>query len=595
MTDATTASADLFKAEIVKLLQKHAAADPAEAESRVETPVDYSLGDYAFPCFFLAKALKKGPAAIAMELAAAIGNDTGRSRLIERVQATGPYVNFFVNKAALAAAVISAVEKERDRYGMTFLQAKSSTKKEKANQKTIMVEYFHANTHKAVHVGHVRNICLGESLCRILEFSGNKLVRVNYQGDIGPHVAKCIWGIRNLNVGAPPATNRLRWLGNVYVQANTAVEGNEQLEAEVRQLLLRIYEGDKELNKLWKETRQWCLDEFDEMYKEFGVRYNEFYFESEVEFEARKISQQLEKEGIAQESDGAIIMDLKQYKLGVFVLFTKDGTALYSSKDIALARKKMSKYKLDRSIHVVGREQELHFKQLFKTLELIGPKEKEFAAKSFHLIYGLVMLPTGKMSSRAGSVVFYDDLRNELLSIASAEVKKRHDDWNESQISAAAKKIAFSALKFGMINRDNDKELVFDWEQAMKLEGETGPYVQYAYARICSIFRKYGKSLPNPNKTDFSQLTATAAEIKVIKLVKEFPAVVAAAATQLKPALISRYLLDLAQAFSNFYNDHPILNAEPAVRDARLLLCAAVKQVLENGLRLLAIDVLEEM
>src|SRR3989338_2170318 len=254
-----------------------------------------------------------------------------------------------------------------------------------------MVEYFHANTHKGVYIGHVRNICLGESLCRMLEFSGSKVVRVNYQGDIGPHVAKCLWGILNLKekVGVPPQQNRLRWLGNVYVEANKLIEGNEQLEAETKQLLLRIYSGDKELNKLWKETRQWCLDEFNDMYRDFGVNYNEFYFESEVEFEARKISQQLLKDGVAKESDGAIIMDLKPYMLGVFILLTKDGTALYSSKDIALARKKISKYKLDRFVHVVGREQELHFKQLFKTLELIGSKEKEFAAKTYHLIYRL--------------------------------------------------------------------------------------------------------------------------------------------------------------------------------------------------------------
>ncbi|MBI2580671.1 arginine--tRNA ligase [Candidatus Woesearchaeota archaeon] len=579
---------DKFREAIAGLLKPHisASAGSEEIGLHIEIPADDSLGDYAFPCFSLAKVRKKGPAAIAMELAAAIGNDRGKSELIERVQATGPYVNFFVNKKELAAAVISEANMSKDSYGGG-----------KKAGKTVMVEYFHANTHKAVHIGHVRNICLGESLCRILEFSGNKVVRVNYQGDIGPHVAKCLWGMLNLKekVGIPPQQNRLRWLGNVYVEANTLIEGNEQLENETKQLLLRIYEGDNELNKLWKETRQWCIDEFNGMYGDFGVKYNEFYFESDVEFEARKISRKLLKDGIAKESDGAIIMDLKQYKLGVFVLLTKDGTALYSSKDIALARKKIYKYKLDRSIHVVGREQELHFKQLFKTLELIGSKEKEFAAKSYHLIYGLVMLPTGKMSSRAGSVVFYDDLRDELLSLASAEVKKRHSDWSESQIAAAAKKIAFAALKFGMINRDNDKELVFDWEQAMKLEGETGPYVQYAYARICSIFRKYGKSLPQPNKIDYSQLATTAAEIKVIKLIREFPAVVAAAAEQLKPALLSRYLLDLAQAFSNFYNDHQILNAEEKVRNARLLLCNSVKQVLENSLRLLAIDVLEEM
>ncbi|MBI2145461.1 arginine--tRNA ligase [Candidatus Woesearchaeota archaeon] len=575
---------DKFKAAIVELLKPYLAGiSEEEITAKIELPSDESLGDYAFPCFFLAKLKGKSPVIIATEIAAAANNAlAGRKGLIERAQGAGPYVNFFVNKASLATAVIDSACQEKQGYGGS-----------RKTGKTIMVEFFHANTHKAVHIGHVRNICLGESLCRILEFSGNKVIRVNYQGDIGPHVAKCLWGIQNLNVGSPPAINRLRWLGNTYVQANTAVEGDEQKEAEVKQLLLKIYEGDKDLNELWKDTRQWCLDEFDEMYKDFGVKYGEFYFESEMEFPARELARELLKKGVAVESEGAIIMDLKLYKLGVFILLTKDGTALYSSKDIALVRRKMSRYSLDRSIHLVGREQELHFKQLFKTLELMGGKEMEFATKSYHLIYGLVMLPTGKMSSRAGSVVFYDDLRSELIALAEAEVKKRHTGWSDKEVSAAAKKIAFAALKFGMINRDNDRELVFDWESALKMEGETGPYVQYAVARIHSIFRKYGESLPR--NVDYSLLTATAAEVRLIKLLQSFPVVVADAAAQLKPAILSRCLLDLSQSFSNFYNDCPILNADEKVRDARLLLCSAVKQVLENGLRLLAIDTLEEM
>ncbi|HLD97183.1 MAG TPA: arginine--tRNA ligase [Candidatus Nanoarchaeia archaeon] len=583
METGTLPLKDKFKTAIVELLARQLGVSAGEIVPKIEMPADDALGDYAFPCFFIAKIMKKSPAAIASELAPKLRQAVA-GVLIEDIKAAGPYVNFFINKAELARAIITAVAVAKGSYGS---HAKID--------KTVMVEYFHANTHKAVHLGHVRNICLGESLCRILEFGGMKVIRVNYQGDIGPHVAKCLWGILNLKgFGTPPATNRLRWLGNVYVETNTLVEGDEKLEAEVKQLLLRIYEGNNSVYKLWRVTRQWCLDEFEEMYSDFGVKYAEFYFESDVEFEARKISRQLVKDGIAQESEGAIIVDLKPHKLGVFVLVTNDGTALYSSKDIALAREKLSKYRLDWSIHVVGREQELHFKQLFKTLELMGGKEKDFAAKSFHLIYGLVMLPSGKMSSRAGTVVFYDDLRNELVALATEEVRKRHSGWKEPEVAAAARKIAFAALKFGMINRDNEKELVFDWEQAMKLEGETGPYVQYAYARICSIFRKHGKQLLQPDKADYAALSTTA-EIKVIKLVKAFPTVVSSAAAQLKPALVSRYLLDLAQAFNNFYNDHPILNAEPQQRDARLLLCAAVRQVLENGLHLLAIDPLEEM
>ncbi len=575
---------DRFRDAVISLLKPHLHLDEFEISSKIELPADERLGDYAFPCFFLSRELKNDPVTIAAEIAGKVNAEiVSGKKLIGHAQNAGPYVNFFVDKPELAKDVISRAASEKAEFGRAGRTGR-----------TMMVEYFHANTHKAVHIGHVRNICLGESICRILEFTGNKIVRVNYQGDIGPHVAKCLWGILNLKdkIGEAPKQNRLRWLGNVYVQSNTLVEGNETLEAEVKQLLLKIYDGDKDLNRLWKETRQWCLGEFDEMYKEFGVKYNELYFETELQCSARDIARQLLKDRIAIESEGAIVMDLKPYNLSVFVLLTKDGTALYSSKDIALARKKLSKYSLDRSIHVVGREQELHFRQLFKTLSLMGEKEKQFAEKSLHLIYGLVMLPSGKMSSRAGSVVFYDDLRRELIELATEEVRKRHSDWADEKVSSAAKKIAFAALKFGMINRDNERELVFDWEQALKLEGETGPYLQYAYARICSLFRKHGKSLPR--NVDFALLSAPV-EVKLIKLIKWFPSVVAQAAEQLKPAILSRYLLDLAQAFSGFYNDYPILNAEPNVVDARLALSSAVKQVLENGLRLLAMDILEEM
>jgi arginyl-tRNA synthetase len=582
---------DKFKEAIVSLLLHHLGKGikSEDVEAVIEIP-DEKMGDYAFPCFFLAKQLKKSPIIIASELSAKLDNQLSEAetpdKFIEKVQNVGPYLNFFVNKKDLVSGIIKLVNSEKESFG-----------KAKTTGKTAMVEYFDANTHKAVHIGHVRNICMGEALCRILETSGNEVVRANYQGDIGPHVAKCIWGLRNLKdkIGSPPSTNKLRWLGDVYVKSNTSVEDNEKLESEVKQLLLKIYDGDKDLTKVWKDTRQWCLDEFEKMYEDFGVKYNEYYFESDMEFEARKIAKQLQKKKIAKESDGAIIVDLKKQKLGVFVLLTQDGTALYSVKDIALARAKMSKYSLDSSINLVGKEQELHFKQLFKTLELIGSKEKKFAQNSHHLIYGLVMLPTGKMSSRAGSVVFYDDLRTELIALATEEVKKRHKDWDEKKTDETAKKIAFAALKFSMINRDNEREVVFDWENAMKLEGETGPYLQYAYARISSIFRKYGNSIPDVSKIDCNTIASTPVEVKLAKQIADFPATVQAAADQLKPAIVSRYLLDLAQAFSSFYNDHPILKAEDDVKEARLVLCSSVKQVLENGLKILAIDVLDEM
>ena len=570
---------DSFKDETVDLLCSGIQEpDREKITAMIECPPQ-ELGDFAFPCFTLAKSMKKNPVQIAAELAEKIKP----AGCVEKIEAKGPYLNFFLNKEQMAESAIKEILSEKDSYGSS-----------NNNPETIMVEYFHANTHKAIHVGHIRNICLAESLCRIFEFTGNKVIRVNYQGDIGPHVAKCLWGLINLKdeIGEIPSVNRLRFLGNVYMKANALIEADEKLQAQSKKLLRDLYAGDKQLNKLWKDSRKWCLDEFEGLYKEFSVRYNEFYFESDMEFPARELSENLVKDGIAKESDGAIIIDLKNDNMGIFVLRTREGTALYSSKDIALARKKMSRYKIDKSIHVVGKEQELHFKQLFRSLSLMGPKERDFAGKSHHLIYGLVMLPTGKMSSRQGSVVFYDELKEQLISHSSSEVRKRHPEWKDSEVADTAKKIAFAALKLGMVSRDNEKELVFDWKQALSLEGETGPYVQYAYARICSIQKKHGKKLPS--KTGFGLLREKE-EAGLIRKLAQFPGAVESASGHSKPLIIARYLIDLSQAFNNYYHAHQILSADKKTRNARLLLIAAVRQVIKNGLGLLAIDATESM
>ena len=570
---------DSFREEVVDLLCSQVTElDRQKIAAMLECPPQ-ELGDFAFPCFTLAKSMKKAPAQIAAELAEKIKP----AQCVEKIEARGPYLNFFLNKERVAESTIKEILSGKDSYG-------SSRK----DPMTIMVEYFHANTHKAIHIGHIRNICLAESLCRIFEFTGNKVIRVNYQGDIGPHVAKCLWGLINLKdrIGEIPSENRLRFLGNVYMKANALIEADEKLQAESKNLLLDIYAGDKKLNRLWKDSRKWCLDEFEGLYKEFSVRYDELYFESEMEFPARELSKSLVKYGIAKESDGAIVIDLKNDNLGVFVLLTRNGTALYSSKDIVLARKKLSQYKPDKSIHVVGKEQELHFKQLFRSLSLMGPKERDFAKKSHHLIYGLVMLPTGKMSSRQGSVVFYDELKDKLISQSSLEVRKRHPEWKDSEVAETARKIAFAALKLGMVSRDNEKEFVFDWKQALSLEGETGPYVQYAYARICSIQKKYGKKFPS--KARFGLLKEKE-ETGLIRKLSQFPATVEAASKHYRPLVVTRYLLDLSQAFNNYYHAHQVISADKETRNARLTLIAAVRQVIKNGLGLLAIDVTERM
>lgn len=558
---------DIFEEEIRKELAKHVKGDIS-----LEKP-DQKLGDYAFPCFLLAKEFKKSPAAIATDIAKRIK----KNDFITEAKAVGPYINFFINRSKFAESIISSIN---GNYG----------RGENKNEK-VMVEYFQANTHKGMHIGHIRNIALGEALARILSYNGFDVVRANYQGDIGPHVAKCLWGYYHLGgeQRLRNAKNKGVELGKLYAEANRNIEGNDELEEDVRAMTRKLYSNDPELKELWQETKQLCLDDFDDFYKEIGVKFDVLFFESEVEQIGRDIVKDLQAKGIAKLDQGAMIVDLKEYGLGVYLVLRSDGVPLYSTKDLALAKEKFEKFKIDRSIYVVGREQELYFQQLFKTLSLMGFKQAE---KCHHLVYGLVMLPEGKMSSRDGNVILFQDLRDKLFELALTEVKSRHSDWDETKVKNTALKLALSALKFNMLNRESNKDIIFDIERSLDFEGETAAYVQYSYARICSIFKKFVGKLSNG--PDFSKLDSEY-EFALITTLSDLPSIIEDSARDYKPHIVARYALEIAKRFNEFYQQCPILKEEEKTRDARLHLADATKRVLEIVLGLLNIDLLEEM
>ena len=557
-----------YKDLIIKLLKK----ETKLKEIPIEEPKDPSLGDFAFPCFILSSTLKKSPVDIATELAETLKLPKG----VTKVEAKGPYLNFYIEKADYVKDVIHEVLKQKEKYGQS-----------KNTKKTYMVEFFHANPYKAVHIGHIRNICLGAALSNIMEFAGNKIIRSNYQGDVGTHVIKCLWGLKGKKI---PTKDRLNFYGKVYIEANKKIKDNDKLEKEIKELSKKFYAGDKDLLKKWKETREHCLDEFEDFYKEFGVKFNRLYFESEVEKLGVEISKELVKKKIAKVDQGATIIDFKDEVLRVVVLVTQEGYALYSAKDLGLAQLKIKEFpKLTQSINLVGKEQELHFKQVYKMYEIMGIDKK---LPSKHLIYELVMLPEGKMSSREGNVILFPELKEKLFSKSLEEVKKRHKDWKAAEQSKSATNIAWAALKFGMLTRENNKVLLFDWDKALDFEGETGPYVQYAHARICSILKKYGKKVNT--KADLSYL-GEEDEVRLIKLIEEFPNVILNASISSKVHSVSHYLLELARTFNEFYHSKQILKEDDNFRDARLVLITAVQQVLENGLGLLGIVAPERM
>ena len=555
-----------FEEHIRKILAKHTKAAPGAF--RLEIPPSQEFGNYALPCFSLTKIAKSAPSAIAKDLHEKILPD----EIIERTEVKGPYLNFFIRQALFAEKIIQLIQTNEFR-------------RVPRKNNTVMVEFFHANTHKAVHIGHIRNICLGESLSRILEQRGSTVIRVNYQGDIGPHVAKCLYGLLH-SKEKPPLRHRGVWLGKVYSRAHELAK-DPKVQEELRTINKNLYAGDPKIIKLWKKTRKYCLDDFEELYREFDVKFKRLYFESEVEKHGIELAKHLLAEGIAKESEGAVIVDLKSYGLSVYVLLTKDKHAVYHTKDLALAELKAKEYpRVDLSIHVVGKEQELYFRQLFKTFELINSPMK---GKSHHVIYGLVMLPEGKMSSREGTVVLYDDLIQTMLKRASQEVAKRHS-WTKKKIEESAKAIAFGALKYSMLSRENNREIIFDWDTALSFEGETGPYIQYAYARICSILRKCKRGA----KPNFGLLNSEK-ELGLLSALAGFPGAVEHAAQNYSPHTVANYAYTVAKAFSEFYTSNRVIQEDKALEAARISLITSTKAVLEESLRLLGITAPQEM
>lgn len=568
---------DAFRDQVLRQLSGVLDLSLKEIESILERPPEGVGADLALPCFFLSPKMRKDPRIIASDVAGRLAGKP--SSLIADVRAIGPYVNFYADWDRMKMLLLKGILRQGDGYG-----SKKQKKPEKA-----MAEFCHANTHKAFHIGHVRNICLGESISRILEFSGSRVVRANYQGDIGPHVAKCIWGFKKLYKGKPPKNvDKGVWLGEVYAKANNEAAGNEKLENEIKKINAKLYAGDKSIAKIWKATRQWSLDYYDNVYKDFGVKFNRLYFESQVEKPGKAAAMELLKKGVARRSQGAVVMDFEKEGLGVLVLVTQDGAPLYGAKDLGLARLQ-SRERPDRILHIVGVEQTMYFRQLFRTLGLMEPGLDK---KEMHVSYELVNLPTGKMSSRTGSVVTYDELRAKLTELARKVTSQKNPRLRSRRLDKAARLVALGALKYGMLSVSPEKVIVFDWDRALSFEGNSAPYIQYSHARACSILRKARFKGKGYDAKVLKNEEANA----LMKQLAAFPETVARAGHDLKPHYVASYAYELAVKFNDFYEKCPVLRARPKeLRAARLALVAATRVVLCNALRLLGIEAPEKM
>ena len=501
----------------------------------------------------------------------------------EKIEPVNGYLNFYFKSEDYSQQVIGEILKKSEIFG-----------KGEDTNRTIMVEFSQPNTHKAFHVGHLRTMVLGSSVCRILEFAGNEVIRANYIGDIGLHVIKWLWNYMNFHDGeTPPEDGQTRWMGDIYSEAIKRLEKDPELEADVRELFIKWDKKEPEIVALWKKTRNWSLDAFKEMYSFLDIHFDRIYYESEVEEPGKVIVDELIEKGLAvdERPKGAVIVDLDKLsgtkeKYRVLVILRSDGTSLYPTKDIPLAIMKFSEYELDQSVYVIDVRQSLYLKQIFRILELMG---YEWAANCYHLAYEIVNLPGNvTISSREGTVVLLDDLLSEAEKRAAKIVEEKNPEIDKKIKSEVAKKVALGAIKYSLLSRDNTKIITFDWDAAMDVNGQAAPYIQYAYVRANSILKKVKFSIPEPEGI-YRDLSV--AEIQLVDMLARFPQEVQRASKDMRPLLISNYSYELAKTFSNFYNLCPVLSDEDEVRNFRLRLVAAFRQVVSNSLTLLGIEV----
>lgn len=563
----------MIAGEIASALDIAFGNSPLSAEEiapLLELPPDSAMGDYAFPCFKLAKALRKGPPMIAGELVKVI--DAG---FLSKVEAVGGYLNFFIDKALYASSVLSEVMESGERYGSSDMGA----------GKTICIDYSSINIAKRFHIGHLSTTAIGNALYRIYSFLGYKCVGINHLGDWGTQFGKMIaaykhWGSREM-----VEQGGVQALSDLYVRFHAEAEKDPSLEDEGRAWFKKIEQGDEEAVSIWQWFKEMTLKDANRVYDMLGVKFDSYAGEAFYMDKMEPVIEELRQKNLLKESDGASIVDLEEYKMPPCLILRSDGATLYHTRDLAAAFYRKATYNFDKCLYVVAYQQDLHFRQLFKVIELMG---YDWAKDLEHVSFGMVSYEGQALSTRHGHVIYLEDLLNRSIDKARAIIDEKSPQLeNKDEV---ARKVGIGAVVFFALSAGRIKDIDFWWDRALNFDGETGPYVQYTYARCCSVLGKANVDA----QPDYAGLSDAEAQ-DVVRLLEQFPALVKEAAQRNEPSIITRYTVDLAQAYNKFYYEHRILDCEPAVSAARVALTKAVRDVIGTGLRLIGVEPTENM
>ena len=545
----------------------------------IETPSDSKMGDYAFPCFKLAKVLRKAPPLIAADIAEAIKDD----ELFTNVEQVNAYVNMFISKASLASEVISQVISQGDDYGRSDI----------GQGRKVIVEYSSPNIAKPFHIGHIRSTVIGNSIYKIYDFLGYDAFRINHLGDYGTQFGKMICAYRRWGNKEDVEKEPIKSLLSYYTKFHEEAEAHPELglEDEARAIFTRLEKGEPEEVELWQWFREESLKEFNRVYDMLGITFDSYNGESFYSDKMPRIVKELEESGLLVEDDGAHIVRLDDYDLPPALITKRDGSTLYITRDIAAAVYRKETYDFYKNIYVVASQQNLHFQQWFKVIELLG---YDWAKDCVHVPFGLVSMEEGTMSTRKGRVIFLEDV----LKRAVEQTKKImvEKNVNTENIDETASQVGIGAVVFNELSNYRIKDYVFSWDKVLNFEGETGPYVQYTHARACSIMRNAGEDVIAKAKAGFdaSKLTSDSANA-LIKLIYAMPQVIVEAGEKYEPSIVTRHIVDMAQAFNKFYHDEHILVDDENEKVAKVALVMAARTAIHNGLGLLGMKAPERM
>ncbi len=558
-----------FKKEIANKIAEVTKLNEVDLENYIEIPPNSELGDYAFPCFKLAKDLRKAPPMIANDIKENINID---GSIIEKIDVVGGYLNIYINKKLLAKTVLKEVSEKNEKYGSSNI----------GQGKNVVIDYSAPNIAKPFHIGHLRSTVIGGALYKIYNFLGYNSVGINYLGDWGLQFGKVIAGISLWKDDYDFENDEMGSILKTYIRFNQEEKEKPELTEMARKCFKKLEDGDEETVKKWEHIRKISLENYEKTYKLLNSKFDSYNGEAYYNDKMEPIVKELEQKGLLKESQGARVVDLEEYNMPPCIIITSAGTTIYATRDLASLKDRINKYDFDKAIYVVGNEQQLHFKQVFKVLELMG--YEKYASRCTHVPFGLVVDKTGeKIGSRKGNSVFLEDILNEAIEKVKGIINEKNPNLEDKD--EIARKVGVGAIIFNDLSNSRIKDEIFDWDMLLNFQGETGPYIQYIYVRTRSLLNKAGY-IPKFEEVDYTKLNEKEA-IDTLKLIYNFNDIIQNAADKNEPSILARYLIDLSQNFSTFYNEHKIITEDKAVQDARLFLTYAVRNSIKNRSRII--------